>query len=332
MPSRSLARARTSAASALVAAIALFTSISAAALPANPERISASDRYATSAAVGEELFISPTRIYLASGKDFPDALSGGALSAINGSPLYLVGDGLSAEVSARLEAAPEADVVILGGEGSVSADLAAQVDALVGEVSRLSGADRYATSAAISQEAFPAGNSLVFVASGEVFADALAGAPAAAYNNAPVLLVRPGSVPSAIGSELERLDPDTIIVLGGAGSVGANVVEQLQEWGEVERIAGSTRWETSARIADELFPRSMAAAVIASGQQFPDALSATAATGSLRAPLLLVSRDAIDASVVERIRSLNPRRLVVIGGMGSVSEGVLRSLGEIEAD
>lgn len=331
MRSRPVNRVSVVATSAFLAlAATLFSAGAVSALPAPPERISAPDRYATSGAVGEKLFPNPSRIFIASGRDYPDALSGGAFSAINGSPLYLVGDGLSAAVRERLEASPNAEVVILGGEGSVSADVLAQVDSIVGGVSRLAGADRYATSAAISQAAFPAGNSLVVVASGEGYADALAGAPAAAYNNAPVLLVRPDSVPASIASELERLDPETIIVLGGTSTVSTEAATALGQWGQVERIAGANRWQTSAMIANELFPRTVGAVVIASGDQFPDALSASAATGSLRAPLLLVSQEAADSSVQAQIRALNPERLVIVGGTGSVSEGVLQALGNLQ--
>jgi hypothetical protein len=95
-------------------------------------------------------------------------------------------------------------------------------------LSRLSGADRFATSAAISAATFPAGVDTAYVATGLAFPDALSGAPAAALGGNPVLLVTPTAVPSSIAAELTRLAPQRIVILGGTGAVGAAVASQLR--------------------------------------------------------------------------------------------------------
>ncbi|QJW35731.1 carboxypeptidase regulatory-like domain-containing protein [Cellulosimicrobium protaetiae] len=99
-----------------------------------------------------------------------------------------------------------------------------------GTVSRWRGADRYATSAAISAQMFDPGVETVFVASGLQFPDALSGAPAAGVAGGPVLLVAPGQVPAAVASELERLDPKDVVVLGGSGAVSDAVLAQLEQY------------------------------------------------------------------------------------------------------
>jgi len=96
-----------------------------------------------------------------------------------------------------------------------------------GEVRRVSGLDRYATSAAVSGEA-PGGASTVILATGTGFADALAGGAAAAVLDAPVLLVTAPCLTAAVAEEVARLGPDEIIVLGGTGVVG-RTVENLAE-------------------------------------------------------------------------------------------------------
>src|SRR5690606_16448261 len=97
------------------------------------------------------------------------------------------------------------------------------------EVTRLAGPDRYATAAAIAGE-FPAGADVVYVASGQNFPDALAGAALAGSQGAPVLLVRSDGIPTATHEALRELFPFRVVVLGGTGSVSTNVLALLREY------------------------------------------------------------------------------------------------------
>jgi putative cell wall-binding protein len=89
--------------------------------------------------------------------------------------------------------------------------------AAVVAITRISGIDRYQVAANVSQSFKSSG--LVFIASGQVFPDALSGGPAAGLNGATLLLVNANAVPAATQSELDRLKPTSIVVLGGSGSV-----------------------------------------------------------------------------------------------------------------
>jgi spore germination protein YaaH len=86
-------------------------------------------------------------------------------------------------------------------------------------VTRLAGADRYATAAAVSAATFAAGAPVAYIATGLNFPDALAGAVAAARAGGPLLLVRPDGVPPATAAELKRLKPTRIVILGATGVV-----------------------------------------------------------------------------------------------------------------
>ena len=92
---------------------------------------------------------------------------------------------------------------------------------------RLSGSDRFATSAAISASAFAPGVSVVYVANGYNFPDALSAAPVAGKAGAPVLLVSADAIPAVIQAELTRLKPGRIVVLGGVNAVSDEVAQQL---------------------------------------------------------------------------------------------------------
>ena len=79
-------------------------------------------------------------------------------------------------------------------------------------VSRVAGADRYGTSAAVSAGAFPPGVPVAYIATGATFPDALSGAAAAGALGGPVLLTAPDAIPSAVHTELKRLKPAKIVI------------------------------------------------------------------------------------------------------------------------
>ncbi len=112
------------------------------------------------------------------------------------------------------------------GNPQLTSDLLIVVDHRV-MPTRLAGSDRYSTAAAISAATYAPGVSVVYVASGVGFADALAGAPAAGTAGGPLLLVPGSSIPSVIAAELSRLQPGRIVVLGGASVVSDGVLTQL---------------------------------------------------------------------------------------------------------
>lgn len=206
--------------------------------------------------------------------------------------------------------------------GATSAAAPADVDPLdVRSTVRISGADRYATSVAVSQHAFPAGSGVAFVATGSSFPDALASGPAAARMGAPILLVRTGSVPSTVHEELERLGVSRIVVLGGSTAVSDAVVEELRRHGSVERSSGNDRFATAAALSAHW--GSAPTVFLASGQSFPDALSGGAAAAVHDAPVLLTRAGGLPEATGTALTRLGPTRVVVLGGAGAVSDTVV---------
>lgn len=197
------------------------------------------------------------------------------------------------------------------------------------DITRLAGADRYATAAAISRARFSAGVTTVYIATGTNFPDALAGAAAAGHRESPVLLVRPNELPDATRAELARLSPDSIVVLGGTAAVSEAVRSQLAAYarsGNVYRLAGANRYATAALISKATFAPGVPLAYIATGDAFPDALSGGAMAGRDGAPVLLVqSRTLPDATRAELAR-LRPGSIAILGGTGAVSDAVRSQL------
>lgn len=197
------------------------------------------------------------------------------------------------------------------------------------DLQRLAGSDRYATSAATSAASFAPGVQVAYVATGSNFPDALAGSAAAGYRGGPVLLVSQSSIPGATASELSRLKPATILVLGGPSAVSESVRAALVPYattGVVRRLAGNNRYETAAAISADTFAPGVPVAYIATGANFPDALAGTSPAGSNGGPVLLVDGSGIPAATAAELTRLQPAKIVVLGGPSTVSSGVKSAL------
>ena len=206
-------------------------------------------------------------------------------------------------------------------------------------INRVGGADRYSVSAGLSRKGFPIGSHVAYVVSGTAYADALSAAPLAAFSNAalvdapaPVLLTSGNGLSYATARELERLKADTVVIVGGKGSVSDRVVSDLKKTGRVRtvsRIAGADRYEVSANVAAQLARKRgpAKAAFVVSGFAWADALSVSAVAAQQGVPVLLVSRDAVPAPTAKALRALDPAAsVVVVGGSGSVSERVFSAV------
>jgi putative cell wall-binding protein len=265
---------------------------------------------------------------VATGATFPDALSGGAVAAQLGFPLLLVAQhSIPPATAAELTRLQPQNIIVLGGPGVVSNAVAAQLGSFVlpgGVVARWAGADRFATSAVISFNTFPAGMDTAYISTGLNFPDALAAAPPSALSNGPLLLVRPTAIPPVIVAELDRLEPGRIVILGGPGVVSNAVAAQLDAFtdGPVTRVYGSDRYQTAAAISSTFFG-SAETAYVATGTTFPDALAGGSAGGQFLGPMLLVPGTSVPPSVVNELERFDPARIFILGGPGVVSNGVV---------
>jgi putative cell wall-binding protein len=194
------------------------------------ERVAGANRFATAAQISLNTFGPGVPVaYIATGKNFPDALAGVAAAGATGGPILLTQPTeLPAETVGELNRLRPGRIVVLGAAGVVSdAVVGALQGHTAGGVTRQAGSDRYATAVAVSGATF-GDAATVFVATGATFPDALGGGPVAGALPGPLLLVPAGGVPSSVAAELRRLDPDRVVILGGTGAVSAGVASQIQ--------------------------------------------------------------------------------------------------------
>jgi putative cell wall-binding protein len=201
-------------------------------------------------------------------------------------------------------------------------------------VKRLAGPDRYKTAVAASVEGW-ASSQYVVIATGESFPDALVGAPLAHAHGAPLLLVPRGSLPASVSAEITRLSATKAIILGGTGAVGTAVENSLRtmlQSANVERIAGSSRYDTARLIAMRLRDRYASGpglggrVVVATGATFPDAMAAAPFAAYKRYPILLTAAAAIPLETRNALSSLGATSTIVVGGTGAVSAGAMEYL------
>lgn len=191
---------------------------------------------------------------------------------------------------------------------------------------RIYGSDRYSTSVKISRSSGSATGGTVYIATGKNYPDALSAAAIAGAKDSPLLLVKGNSIPSTVSAELKRLKPKSIVIVGGPGVVTSGVEKQLKSYGSVSRVTGDDRYETSRDAALTLGKADTA--FIATGRNFPDALSASAAAGSVGAPVILVDgmRKPLTSETKSTLTKLGVKNVVIAGGTGVVSTTIEKQL------
>ena len=209
-------------------------------------------------------------------------------------------------------------------------------------VKRLSGNVRYDTMGAILDESNYPQRGTVIVASGENFPDALAASGLSGKLNAPVVLTDTYQLSARADGQLTRLRPTRVIVVGGPSAVSDGVVDQIANRvtapseADVVRIAGATRRDTANEIfaqADKQHAKGQPdqdwnadTAIIATGDNFVDALSISSVARQKKLPVFLSGQDGLDANTVKAIKDHGFTNVIIAGGSQAVPQSVVSQL------
>ena len=194
-------------------------------------------------------------------------------------------------------------------------------------VERISGNDRYATAIKISQTGWTSADRVV-LASGEVFADALAGTVLSQTKGGsiPLLLNPSNMLDPRVLAELQRLEAGQVTILGGTGAISAQVQTDLEKAGlQVDRTFGANRYETAAQIALEVGAKDQIAFLV-NGEAFPDALSISSYATVQQIPILMTEKNSLPSNTLDALASLNIKTVYILGGTGVVSDSVMEKL------
>ncbi|MEO7721480.1 MAG: cell wall-binding repeat-containing protein [Pseudolysinimonas sp.] len=296
-----------------------------------PIRYTGDDRYDVAVQISQQFKPDVPVVYVAKGTDYPDSLSAAPAAASEGGPMLLVTPtSIPPSVAAELSRLKPLKIVVVGGEGSVSAGVFDELTTYVTapeNVVRIGGADRYEASRNVNAYAFgTTGVSRVYLATGTNFPDALSASADAGSHDAAVLLVygTSNSLDQATRDEITLLHPDNVVIAGGPGSVSSGIetaVTALNLPGGSQRLSGEDRFEASEAINHETYTTANTV-YLATGFNFPDALAGAALAGRDTGPLYVVRTDCIPQSILADIRAFGSPQVVLFGGPASVTQAV----------
>jgi len=299
-------------------------------------RIAGDSRYDT-AVKSSQFWPNSDVVVLASGVGYADALSAAPLAGSYRAPILLTpAAALPSAVSTEITRLKAKKVIIVGGTSAVSSSLEQGLKNRGLSVTRVSGADRYATCLAITRHLiWREGDGLApepFIVRGDNYADALAVAPFAWSQVRPIILVRPTAAPYASVTAFSELGSDSVVIVGGESAVGEDALYDLwfgalypdgldlTYW----RVAGKNRYDTAVK-AGRFWGSHFDKYVIASGQSFPDALAGGPLMGAYGGAMLLTAPQSLspEPAAVLAEDKLYISDAWVLGGDKAVTPAVL---------
>lgn len=286
-------------------------------IEAESTRISGSNRYNTAIELSKKAFDESKIAIVASGENFADALSGGALAAANNAPLLLIDNNSTTinDVNRELRRLGVEKVYVLGGKNAISINTEMKLtnDADNNDkrriVNRLSGNDRYETSYEIYKEVTRTSGTKEepILVNGNQFADALSAGALSASTKRGIILTDGHNV----NSKINKKDSNNIVI-GGHASMDSTFGGK--------RISGSNRYETSVNVAKYFNnPKNV---MLASGEKYPDGLASITLHHKYEGPLLLTPADKLPNETKNYIKNNDVKDVYIIGGNNSVSNSI----------
>ncbi|MBU3191368.1 cell wall-binding repeat-containing protein [Clostridium bowmanii] len=194
---------------------------------------------------------------------------------------------------------------------------------------RIGGKDRYQTAIQISKAGWVDKSKSVVLATGQDFPDALCAAPLAKKLGAPILLNEKNELLPEVEQELKRLKVEEIIIVGGPGVISDDVLNTLKAMNiKCTRIYGANRYETSIKVAQQLDKSTEVA--VATGENFPDAISISSIAAQKGMPILLTGKNNLPSGVALYLKNNDIETTYVIGGNDVVSDGVASNFPNVE--
>lgn len=286
---------------------------------------SSRDRYETAVGVSAWRFptsVSASEVLLASGEDWVGALPATPLALARNAPLLLTQrSGLPGSTEKELTRvlAAGGQVTIIGDVGQVSDGVAQRVTALGYRVTRIVGGNPSQLSVAVATQLAPP--TTAFIVNDTTFADAVSAGAVAAATQSPIILTPSAFLSDDAAAYLSGYGVTSAVIVGGPFAVSTAVEQSLEQLGlSVDRIAGVDRYDTSQLVAGR-YMGTPAAAVLATGQHFPDSLSGATLAAQLGGALLLTEQGRVPASVSGYLQAVAQRvgLGLILGGTAAIS-------------
>ena len=199
------------------------------------------------------------------------------------------------------------------------------------ELDQVSEPDLAGVAVDASREAFPGGADTVVVTSAAAWQYPLMAQSVMAAAS-PVLITAPGALPSEVASELARLAPSRVVIVGGASVVGSATADQIATIvapATVTRIDGSTARRTALRAVRTRASRGgwNGTVLVVSQSSWMGAMSASSVSATRGYPLVLVGSAGFTSWELSTLRAFGAKRAIVVGGTTLISDQLKRVLG-----
>jgi N-acetylmuramoyl-L-alanine amidase len=290
------------------------------------ERIAGSTRIETAIEVSQQGWSGASTVILARADDFPDSLVAVPLSHRLKAPILLTYPRkLDDQVLSEIKRLGADHVVILGSAQLMGDNITQVLDKEDISWERIGGTDRYDTAVQVAGRLGE--TSQVILASGEDFPDVLAISPYAGITETPILLTQKQGMPDVTKNGINKLisgdENAKTLVIGGEAVIPGTT---LKESPGVERIAGSNRYETAAKVywfSEDIFKQDKA--YLTTGENFPDGLVVGALAAKEKVPLFLSGPSGLPPttySAMQGIFSIAGATVNLVGGTAVLSETV----------
>ncbi|MGC5078052.1 cell wall-binding repeat-containing protein [Agrococcus sp. DT81.2] len=309
-------------------AVSLTASAPPASAAVTPSRIAGADRFATSVEISRQTPFAGDVVYLASGLSFPDALAAGPVAAAEGGHLLLTRpDAVDAAVMDRIAELAPREIVLVGSAATVRESVRTQLANAFPDtmIERIGGSDRVGTSLQLLDRLAESGDvSEIWVVSGWNFPDALVAASVAGATGGAVVLDWHGTDAASVRGWGDRIAPYVsgmpVSIAGGTPSVSSADEALLADLGAVDivRHAGADRYDT-ARLINDAYPvdAGVRTMLLATGQNFPDALGGAALAASTGMPLYLSPKSCHPSITPMLGQEAGERGITSVFGLGS---------------
>ena len=299
-------------------------------------RVSGTTRYGTAAEVSKAAYPNGAEeVILSNSNKFSDVLTAVPYGKVAKAPiLYVDYNRMPKETLKEMNRLGAKRVILVGGNQTISPEMANKIKEMGLSVSRIGGKDRYETAKMIGERvrALSTENKKdVIIASGEVFPDALSISPLALRDETPILLCQKNKISKYTVEAMKELSKGRIYISGGVSTITNNVAENLKAYTEtgITRFAGQNRYDTSVAIAKAIRPEAKIS-VFTSGEIFQDALVAGEMVNKYEAPLMLVKKSEVPSGVANYVKESKISRNIVVGGKNTVSDNVISILEKLE--
>lgn len=189
--------------------------------------------------------------------------------------------------------------------------------------SRISGSNRFSTAVEVSKMNYKKSETVI-LANSEKATDILTTSPLAESLECPVLYTKDNDIPEETISEMERLGVKRVIVIGGKKSVSDSVFKELSSKYELNRVAGSDRFDTANKIAKEVVKRSSEKkkAIMVSSESYVDALTISSLATKENIPIVITNSKNLSEKTEEFLKNNEIKEIVYVGGNNSISNEV----------